>query len=305
MNKYCNFPNIKLNVAGLFTHSDLIINLNKILYNKYQIEGIITEIYGSPDISWNGGRIISTGISNNFEFELNKVSNAGLRPVIIFSNPIITNEMLEDKNSNILLELGIKYNAKFIVSNEKLIHHIKTKYSKADIKVSLIKVALENGVNNLEYYKNLEQFFYNYVVHPDDNLNFNLLKKLDRNKVEILLNERCTQNCPNRVEHYVNLSQEQANGTSDLTKKNNFLNCCEFIPEIKQLSHNKKNISLSVEEVKKLYNLGFYNFKIQGRTDNLYAFCFDLLKYILVTDELNKFYPLFCFYIEKYLKKQS
>lgn len=302
MNTYCNFPNIKLNVAGLFTHSDLIITLTKLLYDKYQISNVITEIYGAPNISWNGGRVIYTDKTVEIENELSKVSNAGLRPVIIFSNPIITDEMLEDSESNTLLKLGLKYNAKFIISNSKLMNYVQTFYPNADIKVSLIKVAIDDKINNLDYYKQLEKEFNNYVIHPDDNLNFSLLKKLDNTKVEILLNERCSPNCPNRVNHYINLSTEQANILSNSCVKNNFLDCCNFIPEIKQLSHNKKNITLSLEEVQSLYNLGFNKFKIQGRTDNLYAFSFDLLKYILKSEALYSFYPIFCFYIEKYSK---
>lgn len=307
MNTYCNFSNIKLNLAGLFTHSDLVINLKEILYKKYQINNIITEIYGAPNILWNGGRVLHFDSSIDFKLELSKVVNAGLRPVIIFSNPIITEEMLGDSASNNLLKIGIKYNAKFIVSNEKLLNYIKANYSNADIKISLIKVAMDNCANNLEYYKNLEKKYDNYVVHPDDNLNFILLKDLDKNKAEILLNERCLPNCPNRVNHYISLSKEQSCKFSNLEPrvKNNFLDCCTAIPEIKQLSHNNKNISLSLEDTKKLYDLGFYNFKIQGRTDNLYAFCFDILKYILVNEELYNFYPLFCFYIEKHISKSS
>lgn len=302
MNTYCNFPNIKLNVAGLFTHSDLIITLNQILYDKYKISKTITEIYGSPNICWNGGRVVNINKAIVIENELSKVINAGLRPVIIFSNPIITDEMLQDSDSNALLKLGLKYNAKFIISNDKLMNYVQTLYPSADIKVSLIKVAIDNKVNDLDYYKQLEKNFKNYVVHPDDNLNLSLLKKLDSNKVEILLNERCAPNCPNRVNHYINLSKEQSNLLSNSCVKNNFLDCCNFIPEIKQLSHNKKNITLSLKEVEILYDLGFNKFKIQGRTDNLYSFSFDILKYILKNEELYNFYPLFCFYIEKYLK---
>ena len=176
MNTYCNFPNIKLNVAGLFTHSDLIITLKNLLYNKYKISNIITEIYGAPNICWNGGRVIYKNKSIEIEKELSKVINAGLRPVIIFSNPIITDEMLKDSDSNALLKLGLKYNAKFIISNDKLMNYIQASYPNVDIKISLIKVALDNGLSNLNYYKQLEESFNSYVIHPDDNLNFSLLK---------------------------------------------------------------------------------------------------------------------------------
>ncbi|MGL6114968.1 MAG: hypothetical protein ACRC1R_07990 [Cetobacterium sp.] len=301
-NLYCNFPNMKLNIAGLFTNSDLIIALKEILQNKYGIQNIIQEIYGSPNISWNGGRVLHSIKEIDYDLELRKVAEAGLRPVIIFSNPIITEEMLNDLQSNKLLEIGFKYNAKFIVSNEDLINHIKKNFPKSDIKISLIKVTIDNGRNNLEYYKFLEKNYDNYVIHPDDNLNFPLLNELNKEKVEILLNERCGANCPNRTNHYIQMSKEQSSLISNTPRKNNFLDCCKFIPEVKQLSHGEKNISLSLEEVKSLYNLGFHNFKIQGRTDNLYAFSFDILKYILKDKELYNFYPIFCFYIEKYLK---
>lgn len=305
MNNYCNFPNFKLNVAGLFTHSDLVISLKKIIFEKYKIDNVISEIYGSPNISWNGGRVIDIEDNFNYESEIKKVVNAGLRPVIIFSNPIITEVMLDDTASNELLQIGIKYNAKLIISNDRLLNYIKAKYKDADIKISLIKVAIDKGCNNLKYYKTLEEEYNSYVIHPDDNLNLDLLKELDKGKFEILLNERCSPNCQNRINHYISLSEEQNDRflNSEIRPRKNFLDCCTAIPEVKQLSHNNKNISLSLEDTKKLYDSGFYNFKIQGRTDNLYAFFFDILKYVLVKEEFYNFYPLFCFYIEKHLKK--
>lgn len=304
MNIYSNFPAAKFNVAGLFVFSDLLITLKKILMERYRIDNI-KEIYGSPNLLWNGGRVLHKVENIAFEEELKKVSAANLQACIIFSNPRITEAMLKDEACNELLELAFKYNAKFIVSSDLLLAYIKEKYPEANIKISLIKISLENTENSLAYYKNLEEKFENYVLHPDDNLNFDLLKKLDKNKIEILLNERCAVNCPNRTKHYLDIAKEQASFLSQEHKKSTFLNCCDFIPEIKQLSHNKKNISLSLKDVNKIYDLGYRNFKLQGRTDNIYAFCFDLLKYILVSEEFYNFYPIFCFYIEKYLKEKK
>ena len=159
---------------------------------------------------------------------------------------------------------------------------------------------------NLEFYERLSSNFHNYVVHPDDNFNYKLLQELPKVNAEILVNEKCKYLCQIRKEHYKSISIEQIELVEGNYSDKRFLNSCNMIPEIKQSVIKERNISLTREEVKKIISLGYSSLKIQGRTDNLYTYFFDLLRFTLEKEvAFPTVYSLFCGYIENFLKRKK
>jgi collagenase-like PrtC family protease len=128
----------------------------------------------------------------------------------------------------------------------------------------------------------MENKYEKYILHPDDNFNDKLIKKLNHQKIEILLNERCFYNCTKRVAHYKSIAQEQISQIYDThILDNKFLNSCSALPEKKQSYCNQRNISLSLTEAQKLHGMGIRHFKLQGRVDNLYLYFYDLIRFLL------------------------
>ena len=77
-----------------------------------------------------------------------------------------------------------------------------------------------------------------------------------------------------------------------------------FIPEYKQANSPFRNTSLTLSEVEVIYNLGYRQFKLQGRTDGLYVYFFDLMRYMLEPNIVfPHLYPIFSFYIDKFIKE--
>jgi len=112
------------------------------------------------------------------------------------------------------------------------------------------------------------------------------MKKLDPEKIEIIVNEPCIFNCHNRAAHYRLI----ANASSDVYNIEHFETVKAFVRSkcrvSKQITHEEKtrNCRLTQSEVKHLYDAGFRHFKIQGRSDAGYLFFYDLCEYILEKD---------------------
>lgn len=307
--------NVTFDVAGLFSFTPLILKLIQVVKNKLGYTLPISSIYGCPPLVWNGGRIILDHYTNKdiLTTVLNDVSllhENKITPLLTFSNHMITNDELYDTHANKLLEYICSHqiDAQIRISSPLLEEYIRKYYPTLPINASVIKVEVENGKGKLDYYKQLETQFNKYVVHPDDNFNYDLLKSLNKSKAEILLNERCFSNCPQRTLHYTAIANIQKSYNKDNTPQAKVLAQCTAIPEIKQLHSNRRNISLSLAEFNELYCLGFRHFKLQGRIDNPYVFFYDMIRYTLQDEFLiSQVYIPFCAYLQTYLsnKKQA
>ena len=307
--KAVNFGNdIKYNIAGLGRCTKLILQLLDIVEAKFDCTLPIKYIYGSPSILWNGGRITlkkykEDYILHRYALEIDLLKSRGIIPLFTFSNVYISDVELEDKTCNEFLKLIAKTNSEIIVTNEKLKEYIKFKYPNISLHASVIKTAFEDN-RSTSYYKNLSNEFSNYVVHPEDNFNISLLQQIPKLNAEIMLNERCKYTCKIRDKHYLSISEEQKNRMYKNNVYNHFLDACEYIPEYKQANSPFRNTSLTLSEVEVIYNLGYRQFKLQGRTDGLYVYFFDLMRYMLEPNIVfPHLYPIFSFYIDKFIKE--
>lgn len=299
--------NINYNIAGLFTCSELIFKLMDMLEQKFEYRLPIKYIYGSPRSRWNGGRLLlkddKFNSIYNVEKEVISVIKRGVIPLFTFSNILITESDLQDNYCNNLLKLANKYKCEIIVANKILENYIKAEYPNINIHASVIYNCFTN-TRDIYYYERLSSDYYMYVVHPDDNFQPTLLEMLPKKNAEILVNERCKYLCNIRRKHYEYISYEQIMNLDGNYNNNNFLDKCKFIPENKQISVGQRNISLSIHEMKKIVDMGYINFKIQGRTDNLYVYFFDILRYTLENNIVfPAAYTTFVCYIDEYIKR--
>lgn len=304
-NKTVSFKeDIELDVAGLFYYSELIIDLIKSVKNRIGYILPIKTIYGCPSVKWNGGRIIinkkNINYHDKYEEKIKILNEFNISPIITFTNNKLNEKDFYDIECNNLLSILNKINIPFKVRivDDNLRKYIKHIYPNIKICASVIKVEIEGGKGDISYYKHLESKFDRYVVHPDDNFNYELLTQLDKSKAEILLNEKCYVNCNRRSEHYNIISNIQLGINAN---QDEILKKCPAIPEKKQINSTKRNISLSMNEFNELYNIGFRKFKLQGRTDNLYVFVYDILRYSIQDEYLiYQIYTAFCNIIKQY-----
>ncbi|WP_298014691.1 hypothetical protein [uncultured Megasphaera sp.] len=296
------FDDIRCNVAGLFLYSKVLIDVIKIIEYKFSARLPISEIYGSLPVRWNSGRLLLSKqkVQKDIKKEFMLLKENHVTPVLTFSNPVLKKTDLDDFICNELLENIAQIDGIVIVSSDLLYEYIKQKYPSIKIEASIIKTALLDKPRTVDYYNNLSEKFFKYVVHVNDNFNAELLKKINKDNAEIILNERCYNLCPIRKDHYLSIANEQISQCDSRYKDSGFLTACEAIPEKKQLYSKKRNISMTFDEYKKIYELGFRNYKIQGRTNGVHTNIFDLLRFTLEPSvAFTQAFPIISEYIDE------
>ena len=223
----------------------------------------IASIYGAPaDCLWGGGRA-GFGEADAGDV-LALMKKYGISARLTFSNSLLREEHLTDKNCNELCRLfsGGAIPNGVIVHSDLLVGYIREQYPSLYLVSSTTKVL----TNFDDFVSEVERPEFTYVV-PD----FRLNKKIDRlaalgqrqkDKVEFLCNECCNFGCTERKACYENVSR---------------LNLGEDVRPHKcrqpggeggyRFSLAQKNPGfIGIEDIRKAYlPMGFSNFKIEGR----------------------------------------
>lgn len=240
----------------------------------------IDSIYGSPaDCVWGGGRV---GFGkNHIEKEILSFSkDYGFSVRLTFSNSLLEQKHLDDRNCNRLCQIFNDKKNGIIVHSDLLKDYIKKNYPDFYFVSSTTKVLTDFSDLKKELNKNDFKF-----VVPDFRFNncfdlLNQLSEIEKNKMEFLCNEACWIKCPTRNSCYENVS-----------KKSLGLDVDDWIcssPEKVSYTFTRamKNPSfIGLKEIQKNYlPNGFSNFKIEGRSLGS-ALVLEMLLYYLVKPE--------------------
>lgn len=240
----------------------------------------IGAIYGSfPGMIWNGGRCIADCTSKeNIDAIMNafELQEAPLR--FTMTNCLLTEKELYNKYCNMILEMGHKKGNGVIVNSILLENYIREKYPLYSIISSTTKCQRDIQAINQEIKK------YDMIVTDyRDNSNFEFLKQItDKNKVELLINAYCSPNCPVRPLHYALLSKDQLNKTLDGAKIPSCNGVDNFYDSLKFTSTIKQN------QLSDYVDMGFTNFKIEGRLVNSIQVIESYVYYLIKPEFQNK-----------------
>ena len=233
----------------------------------------IGSIYGAPsDCIWGGGRV---GFGDADPAAVAALMREyGISARLTFSNSLLREEHLADKNCNALCRLFENSNTMpptktgatsngVIIHSDLLLNYIKAKYPEFYFVSSTTKV-----LTDFEQFKaELNRKEFRYIV-PDFRLN-KQFKKLDtltdaqKQKVEFLCNECCWFGCYDRKICYENVSQKSLGE-----------NCADHIcvsPDAQRgyrFSDAMKNPGfIGIDDIQNTYApAGFRHFKIEGRS---------------------------------------
>jgi hypothetical protein len=279
------WPRARWNLSGLFAHGRAILDVFLILKERFGCHLDIDSAHGAPGVLWNCGRLSQTPVPpvRAVEGMIQAFNAAGIGVFYTFTNHLLVAEDLEDPTCNGLLEMidnGKGLNG-VILASDLLFDRIRKRHPELSLTASIVKVSMEEGRGKPEYYHALGERFDSVMLHPDDGYNPNLLDKLDRDKLEILVNENCAMGCPGRNEDYELMAMLQKGPPiTDYSKtplaQHENLRC--RMP-LRKLNPDNRSCNFTVEEMKQVYDLGFYRFKLQGRRDNLSIFLYDLLRF--------------------------
>ena len=261
-----NFPLNMLIVALLEQHPEMFR------------EGVkITSIYGEfPTSLWNGGRPSNYDqCSADYVTNVIKTINSkGISVRYTYTNMVLSEEDCLDEYCNFCLKQAQDGPNGIIIFSEILENYIRKNYPSFHFVSSTCKQIRDIDKLNEELRKDY------FMVVPDYNFsnNWELLNKIeDKSRCELLVNALCEPNCPRRGDHYRNIAENQR-----IMLKNRKMPKDKQIPLKKWwCEYGEYNCVYTIQNYRtyispediweKYIPAGFTNFKIEGRTGNLFS----------------------------------
>ena len=278
------WPDVRWNVSGLCIHERILLNAFLVMAYRYECPLPIESIHGAPAVPWNSGRLNRTPPRlGPFTKIADLLTRERIGTYLTFSNHQLEREHLDDPTCNQMLEIidnGSGLNG-VILASDLLYDYIRDRHPGLKVTASIVKVTMEDGRGNADYYHALTSRFDSVMLHPDDGVDLDLLAQLDRDKTEILVNENCAANCTVRKQHYELMANQQLRGRPEdarATREHETTRCP--MPSM-HLDGHRRSCNLSEEELKAIHDMGFRRFKLQGRADTEQSFAYDILRYML------------------------
>lgn len=235
---------------------DLIKEKPQMFYDDFQIAGI----YGNfPNCMWNGGTyIFGPHISHLEQKAIAQTFNEKYEiPLILtMTNPLISGLDCLDRYSNYILENLDNGINQILVTSPDLEYYIRNKYPNYLINRSILAAEKIYYDDSDKYYKT--------VLNKKKNKDFDFLSQIqNKDKIEILINENCVDDCPRAYSHYIDYAKQQkllTNGPEVMQSGCNQNKGMHFE------SLKKSSYYITRDEIKQVYEpMGFKHFKLCGR----------------------------------------
>ncbi len=284
-------------IAGHFKFNMVFISMYKNCPEFFR-EGVeIASIYGAfPQSLWNGGRITDGLCDRKFvKSALDSFNGQGIPVRFTFTNPALEKKHLNDKFCNMVLSLANNGMNEVIVVSPILEDYIRKYYPQYKLTSSTCKRLNSLDALNAE----LEKDYHIVVMDYDLNNKFDILGKVShKDKCEILVNSNCRPNCPDRTLHYHSLGEKQIAAANHLRKypnstfdtrvfgdgyTQNCPYCSRDLFAIRDLPTNVKPDDIWDKYVP----MGFNQFKIEGRTANLYNLMETYIYYMIKPEQAD------------------
>lgn len=234
---------------------DFIDRLARFYGKEWRFVHSVYDCHGG--LIWEGGRNSTAGFG--LEESVRRVQAYNQRGIgfnIAFSNLLLTKEHLDDEYCNWFLEQCQSEMNGVIVATDLLRDYIRQNYPRYRLIASLCFCR-----KDLEFYKQAQKDYDLVVLHPDLNRDYAFIRRLDTSRLEVLVNEDCFYNCPNRLQHYKNVSELV------LSKQPVFYASKAGCISEAQFGRSRfeGELRLSLGNVHRLSSLGVKHFKLQGR----------------------------------------
>lgn len=293
-----------INIYIPYTPRFFTVNMNLFLLTKkhpdwFEYSTNISSTYGSfTHCIWNGGRTLC-GDEMTPELIDNTMvlyNSLGIRFRLTFTNSFVTEEYLGDKFANEILDIASKSGInEVLVNNDIIENYIKNTYpNKFEFIQSVTKC--ERDIKNInEACKKYKLVVIDYRDGRDDNF---LNSIVNKDKAEIMLNDICNFYCNQRLEHHndiqkliltdLDLDEAIKVGYKGIVCPYKIHYSGKFsLEEFKTYIEDDKVGSLTKERFKKVYELGFRNFKVVGRDFDSHVLALNYT-YYLAKDEYKQ-----------------
>lgn len=252
-------------------------------------EGIeIASLFGEfPTSLWNGGRYGGDDQCDAAYIKqvIKHVNAQGIAIRYTFTNPDITEADLSDPYCNFCMKAADNGKNEVLVVSPILEQYIRREYPGYTVNSSTCKEI--RSVEGLD--AELEKDYGLVVLDYNLNNQFELLGKIkDKARCEILVNSCCIPDCPRRGEHYRFIAKQQrtclANRCLPPDKKKPVPAWrCSYGEQNSLSKYKEYPTHISPDAIWETYvPMGFSNFKIEGRTANLFSmidtYCYYFVK---------------------------
>lgn len=209
--------------------------------------------------------------------------------LLIFDNPYITPELLEDTYSLTLVEElykrdRVRKNA-ICVASDCLANHIKTLYPHLPIYCHPNRLVCDTARRTPQLYTTLLSTYTRIFLHPSDAVRPAIYTALPSpDKVDIIINDPCHRTCPVRREHMRLLAEMRRSpyDTQLMAQRESLITrngCHKINPNSLQ---QKLSCNLTHDEATALYSAGFRSFFIQDHQfRNEMTFLWDIFQCLL------------------------
>ncbi len=281
---------VKFHLPGLRFNYPLNMMILDMLhrYPEYFRENMeIGSFFGDfPTSLWNGGRFTYDDQCDSafIQQAVHSINAAGVAVRYTYTNPLLTEADLDDPYCNYCMKVADNGKNEVMIVSPILEEYIRKNYPSYKLNSSTCKEIRNVDDLNAELKKDY------LMVVLDYNLNsrFDLLEQVeDRGRVEILVNTCCQPDCPRRGEHYRAIAKQQ---------KALLMN--RKLPEGKKIpvpawhcEYGEKNFFYTIQNYptfispdaiwEKYVPMGFRNFKIEGRTADLFSLIDTYCQYLM------------------------
>lgn len=244
---------------------------------QYFREGVrIASFFGEFPMSlWNGGRrSLNDQCDAGFiENAIKSINAKGVSVRYTYTNMFLDEEDLKDSYCNFCMKAADNGQNGILVVSPLLEEYVRKTYPSFRINSSTCKEIRSIDAVNEE----LEKDYHLVVLDYNFNNRFEELEKIkDKGRCEILVNAVCQPDCPRRGKHYENEAKNQK-----IMLKNRMRTPERQIPlepwHCDYGEHNEFHTIqsyctyVSPEDIWEIYvPMGFRNFKLEGRTANLF-----------------------------------
>jgi collagenase-like PrtC family protease len=250
---------IHLFLPGFYENFRLIIFLHDWMEQEPELfhkDMKIAAAYGCfPGNIWNGGRVIlGLASKKEIQYAVQEYNSRGIAIRYTYTNPCLQQMHLLDTYCNLCMELADNGQNEVLVNSDLLEDFIRATYPSYKIISSTTKCLYD--IDSIQ--KELERDYSLVVLDSAMNNTEELFQLPHKEKIELIVNHYCADNCPKRKEHY------RLVGNAQLEYDSVSFPCTNIQRSFQEIQENKSFLSPAMI-YEKYVPAGFHNFKLDGR----------------------------------------
>lgn len=248
-----------------------LLSLKKNYPNVFRDNVNISHIFGIPYNSiWNGGGYTFSKMPKVEELETcaQYFYDEKIHLQLTFTNALLEKTDCYDRYSNAILDIFNNEYNEILITSPILEEYLR---DKPNLKYKFDRsIIAANGHEKEDYNKELKK--YNRVVmsrcHSEDEKWLESINPEWRNRVEILVNERCPVSCPRLHTHYYKYAKKQLFESIPPYEQEE-LSCTNKTKKLYSWEFGPNQYIYTYDEILNKYiPLGYSEFKISGRGDH-------------------------------------